>query len=420
MLNNWVKISLLNFQSTNVVRFINATLAYLVTAVALFVIFQWLRYQVPAAVLQDILSFFFISAVASGIEPGTAKAYLLMQNTNVGKSNIGLLSLLLVSTIKAFLASPFFAVVWFLTNSGDASNFWYIAWTPILIIIGFITTDLRVIIDAGERYTHAVWLKQGSLSLGMLVLASAYMAGMSLDIAIGAALLSRLLWLMAFLLMEHHHFGRTATSIIEPLVSVEQRRWLDLALTSVLAAISGSIDRILVFMYLPAAEASSFFIISELLTKFWLLPYVLGPIVFAKWATGADGSSFTRGAHVIIVTAGVTFVTIVAFAVYLYPHYIRIILGEAFDVYGIVLFSMAIVIVSTSQIYLAELQGRGRAKQVVNVFLFITILSVPLFYFCIQVFSLQGLYSAWVIKATIECAFLYYIVTRTMHYEPSR
>ncbi len=409
MYNDLVKIKLLYFQSTNAVRFVNATLAYLLTALVLFVAFQWLRYQISATVLQDVLSFFFISAVASGIEPGTTKAHLLAQNARVDKVNIGLMSMLIVNTIKALLASPFFALVWFATNSGDTNVLLYIAWTPILVIIGFITTDLRVLVDVGERYTHAVWLKQGSLSLGMLVLASAYIAGMSLDAAIGVALFTRLLWLVVFLLLERHHFGPTGTSVIEPLIRVEQRRWLDLALTSVLAALSGSIDRILAFRYLPAAEASSFFVISELLTKFWLLPYVLGPIVFAKWATGADGKSFTRGAHNIIVAVGVTFVTIVAFAVYIYPHYIRNILGEAFDVYGIVLFSMAIVIVSSSQILAAELQGRGLAKQVVNVFLLITILSVPLFYFCIQIFSLQGLYSAWVIKTTIECAFLFYI-----------
>ena len=412
MYNNWVKIKLLYFQSANAVRFVNATIAYLATALMLFVIFQWLRYQIPANVLQDILSFFFISAVASGIEPGTAKAYLLAQNASVDKVNIGLLSMLTVNTIKAILASPFFALVWFVTNSGDTNVLLYIAWTPILVIIGFITTDLRVIIDADGRYAHAVWLKQGSLSLGMLVLASAYMAGMSLDDAIAAALAIRLLWLLVFLLLERHHFGRSMSSIIGPLVSVDQRRWLDLSLTSVLAALSGSIDRILAFRYLPAEEASSFFVISELLTKFWLLPYVFGPIVFAKWVTGAGGKSFTRGAHVVIITAGATFVLVVALAVYVYPQYMRNVLGEAFDVYGIVLFSMAIVIVSTSQIIVAELQGRGHSKEVTRAGILMTLLAIPLFYIFIQVFMLHGLYLAWVIKTVIECALLYYILIK--------
>jgi len=407
MLGGLIRIKLPHIQAEVVSRFLNATVSYLVTAATLFITFQWLRHQISANALQDILSFFFIAGLASSIEPGTVKAHLLSQSDHADKKNIELLCMLVVCTSKALLVSPFVAMVWFLTDVGEASFLWYLAWTTPLVIIGFITTDLRVIVDAGGRYAHAVWLKQGSLSLGMFVLAVVYkLGGSSIDIAIGAALFTRALWLVIFFLLEHDQFARTTHSIIGPLINADNRRWLDFALTSVLAALSGSIDRILAFRYLPANVASSFFVISELLTKFWLLPYVFGPIVFAKWATGADGSYFTRSAHFVIVALGTIYVAIVTLTVSIYPTYLYNLVGEAFNVYGIVIFSIAIVIVSTSQIFAAELQGRGCARQVVYVFLIITILSVPLFYYCIQFFSIQGVYFAWITKTMIECIFL--------------
>ena len=52
--------------------------------------------------------------------------------------------------------------------------------------------------DANGRYASAIWLKQGSLAIGLLTLALAIASRLSMQVALAISLLVRLFWLGIF------------------------------------------------------------------------------------------------------------------------------------------------------------------------------------------------------------------------------
>lgn len=382
------------------------TFSYCATAAVFVTVLVLLKRILPPDELQGVLGYIFISGLAAGIEPGTAKAQLLRADSHVGAFRFAFPWLFIGSVGKAILLSPLLIAAWLLTSHGALGTSTIVMWSPAVVAIGFMTTDLRTTFDANGRYASAIWLKQGSLSLGLLSLAAAVCIGLSLQIALAISLFMRLIWLVCFIVRGGQYLEQKALNRINILSESVDRRWIDLALTSVLATVGGSLDRIIAFKYLNASDATSYYIVYELLSKFWLFSYIFGPVVFAKHARYQDQSQFVAVAAFSLTGLGIVFVTAVTLVSTYWPQIIGYISDGIEPSLGISLFAGAIVLTSLSMVFNAYLQGMGRTRAVVTISFVSVIVSAISFYAFISYAALYGIYLAWLVKAALELAMI--------------
>jgi|GEM_PF-1886871 len=367
---------------------------YLVAALTVLATVIWLRRAIAPEALRGFLGLVVFATLTSGLEPATAKADALR-----GGAATDLRSILAVSALKALIASPLLALVW---RYGDPDLGWTaLAWTPAMTVAGFCATDARVRLDLTGRHTLAVGLKQGSLA-GGLVLAGALLAlGWSLPWAIGLSTLVRLTLVGVLLLVERPTGGTPPAGDTRKLWS--DRRWFDMAAVSVIAAVSGSADRVFGLRFLPAAAYGAYYVAYEVISKFWLIPYVLTPILFARQASGADNRRFSRVAWGLTALAGAAFLAALTTMALIWPSLAIPLTGAPLDG-PTCAFALAIVLGAFTQLRIAELQGQGASRRALVVSLLSAAMAMAAFYVGASRFGLTGLFLAWPLKAAFELA----------------
>ncbi|MEO8926958.1 MAG: hypothetical protein ABI306_07320 [Caulobacteraceae bacterium] len=373
--------------------------AYLVTALAAAVAILVLRRTISPAALQGALGFFFIAAIAAGIEPATVKAAVLRGGPDGPLPATGASVYLAVGAVKALAAAPLLAILWrFADPRIPLAD---LLWLPAVALAGFAATDLRVLFDLRGRHAAAIWLKQGSLAGGLAVLAVLVGAGLPLFWAIGVSTGARLglvAWVVAAL-----PSGKAPVRFTLMRRLLGDVRWMELAAASVVAALSGSTDRILALRYLPAPTYASYFLLYELFSRFWLLPYLLTPILFARLASGRESTVFIRRAWLGTAAAGAAFVAAAAGAVFLTPALLDRFVGTAFGPPAIA-FAAAVVIGALTQLRIAELQGRGAARRAIVVVGLCAVFSAVAFFVMVRHMGATGLMMAWLVKSVVELA----------------
>lgn len=369
--------------------------AYLTTAVVVLVVILTLRHSVAPGILQRCLGFVFIATLAAGLEPATAKAAALRV--------AGLLdapALLTISVLKGALASPILAVIWRTADPNLAiAN---LAWLPLVCIAGFTATDLRVLFDLEGRHALAIWLKQGSLAIGVLLLAALVLAGAPLFWAIGVSTMGRLLVsaLAAFKALRGAWRPPSRAALIG---LVGDRRWIELAGASVISAVSGSTDRVVGLRFLGPGAWAGYYLVFEILTKFWFIPYMLSPIIFARRAAGERQDPLISRAWTLTALAGVAFLAVLAGTMALFPLQVARFVGFPFG-WPVLAFAAAVVIASFTQLKIAALQGAGEATRAVLVITFGAVVSAVLFLIFVRRFGAVGLLEAWLVKSVLEFA----------------
>lgn len=369
--------------------------AYVLAAATILGAVVIVRGLVAPATLRGFLAFVFIASLAAGLEPGTAKADALDPDHRAG-----LPAILAVSALKGLLAAPILILVW---RFADPTVGWgALASTPGLCIAGFCVTDLRVLHDLRGRYALAVGLKQGSLAGGVALTGGLLAAGVSLAPAVAASTLARLALAAAAGLDEQARRGVSPSWADIRRLAVDPR-WLDLAAVSAIAAVSGSADRVFGLRFLDAAAYGGYFLIFELFSKFWLIPYVLAPIVFARQAAGQEAGAFLRGAWGFTAVAGAVFLAALAGWLWLAPATLARLVGAAFGP-ATLMFGAGVVIGSFVQLRIAALQGEGASRRAAVVSAFSALFSLALFYVAARTWGAAGLLSAWLVKSLVELA----------------
>lgn len=377
---------------------------YLAAAVAVLGTVFVLRALVPAAMLSRFLGFVLIASLAAGLEPGTVKAAALGK-AGVEGATPG--AYLVAGAIKGLAASPILALLWrFADPAVPAAT---LAWTPALAVAGFWATDLRARLDLGGRYAVAIGLKQGSLAGGVALAGVLIALEVPAPGAIGISSLARLVFL-GFVADRmgggdvHRSTGWASTGrqVGELLAD---RRWIELAAVSVIAAASGGADRLFGLRYLSPRAFAGYYLIYELFSRFWLLPYLLSPILFARRAAGAADGGFARAAWGLVGLAGAAYLMMTAGLVAWAPALLRQVLGASFGP-ATLAFATAVVLNSFSQLRVAELQGAGRSRRAALAIALGAALSIPLFFVAARAFGGGGLLLAWLAKSTLELAAL--------------
>ena len=278
--------------------------AYLSTsAVTLAVLFAFARHG-DATLLRSMLGAQFVASLAAGLEPATAKALALRAPGFDAPAAATVRGILVASSLKALVASPVLAFVWRLSDPG--AGWPLLLCVPLVCIAGFGATDLRVVFDLQGRHAEAIWIKQGSLGGGLIILAIMAASGAPMPLALAVASLARIATTLLVAV--------SATASRGPVSGVSLRdmlrdpRWMSLAGASVVAAVGGSADRVFGLRYLSADDWAGYYALYEVFSKFWFIPYVVAPIVFARAAAGLDSARVGRLAWRMTTVAGMTFV----------------------------------------------------------------------------------------------------------------
>ncbi len=371
---------------------------YVVTALVVAgVIFAMRRVGAPA-LLQSVLSVFLIASLSAGLEPGTVKAEVLGGGLDRLRSR-GLGPLLATGALKALVASIPLALIWRLADPKMALP--VLAWTPLIVVAGFVATELRALFDVEGRYALAIGLKQGSLAGGLALLAVLLMAGVPLFWAVGLSSVARITLAAAFAWSQrqdaHVDLAASVTALLR------DPRWLELAGASAIAALGGSIDRILGLRFLPAAQYNAYFLAYEVLCRFWLITYLINPILFARRAAGQPTATFIRAAWGLVAVAGIGFIAVVALALMVAPALIARLLGADFG-WGILALTVAIVITAFTQLRMAELQGVGATRRAALLIGLCAVISASVTFVMIRALGAAGLLWGWLVKAALEFA----------------
>ena len=376
---------------TLVVRAVVVVGAYVTTALAVLLVVVVLRHAVSPVALRDVLGFYFISALASGLEPATVKASVLRNGSP--PDNLG--GVLGASAIKALAVSPILGVIWRFADPG--APFAVVLLLPLVVVAGFWATDVRVLLDLRGRHAWAVWLKQGSLAGGFVLLAALTGVGLSLCWAVLVSSLARLIPLAAIAMANGRGGGRGLVA----LKLLRDRRWVELAAVSAIAAAGGSIDRILALRYLPAASYGGYFLLYELFSRFWLIPYLITPVLFASLAAGRSSRALMARAWRLTLAAGAAFVVVVAVVAVASPAITLPLLGLPFGA-PVIAFAAAVGVAALTQLRIAELQGLGAARRTLVVTALGALVSAVVFFIGVRSMGIDGLLWAWLVKSLVE------------------
>ncbi|MEO7026052.1 MAG: hypothetical protein ABI056_00700 [Caulobacteraceae bacterium] len=301
---------------SQVARVASPATAYLVTAAAMLVSVVWLRRILPPAELRSALGFFFIAALSAGLEPATVKARALLSARAPDVRAVAT-----ASAIKALAATPILALVWKLADPDlPAAG---LAWLVPTVVAGFWATEFRVLLDLQGRHGAAIWLKQGSLALAFLGAALGLAAGLPIGFALALATAPRLILPLAVARGARRRQPKSTTAM----ALWRDSGWMAMALTSALAAGGGSIDRMLGLRLLPAEVFAGYYLLYEFLSRFWVLPYLATPILFARLAGGRQSEALNRSLWVGCLLAGAGLVAVAAAAVAGAPRTLGALLG---------------------------------------------------------------------------------------------
>jgi hypothetical protein len=379
--------------------------AYLSTsAITLAVLYLFARHG-DAALLRTVLAAQFIASLAAGLEPATVKA-LALGGPGFAPRAASRRMILVASGFKALAASPVLALVWRLSD--PAAGWWLLACTPLVCIAGFAATDLRVLFDLEGRHAEAIWLKQGSLGGGLVILALLAAMKAPMPIALAVASLARIAFALAVARVDAGARSRVEVTLGAML---SDPRWMSLAGASVVAAIGGSTDRVFGLRYLSADAWAGYYALYEVLSKFWFTAYVVTPIVFARTAAKIDSRPVSRIAWRVTAVAGVLFVIAVGATLLVFPALPEHLLGSRLDggvpPLAIVAFAAAVAIGSLGQIRIAQLQGQGATQRSLAIMATSAAVTTALFYAAARAFGVAGLLYAWLAKSTIDLALTY-------------
>ena len=364
--------------------------AYLVTGLTVMLMVVALRQTLPPPTLRELLGFYFVAALAAGLDPGTAKALFIGESREAG-----LAAVLGASALKALVVAPVLGVVWRFAAPGLPLAI--LLTTPLIVIAGFWATDVRVLLDLRGRHASAVWLKQGSLAAGFVLAAILVGSGLPLLWAVLISSLARL----SLPVLAGWTDQPLSTGTRSAIGLLSQTPWIAFAGVSVLGAAGGSIDRVVALRWLPAANYSGYYLLYELFSRFWLLPYLLTPILFARIVAGQGGGVFAAWSWRFTWFAGFAFVIWVAGVAFCAPGLLHGLLGVSFGL-PTVAFAGAIAISALTQLRVAELQAAGGARHALLATLAGTLVAVVAFGFGVRHMGVDGLLWAWLLKSAAE------------------
>jgi O-antigen/teichoic acid export membrane protein len=366
--------------------------AYVVTFLFGVGVILVLRRTASAAEVGHVLSYYAVTQLASGVEPGATKARLL-----TGQEARGRLALTAAAP-KALIGALLLSLIW---RFADSSVPWTaLLCTPLIAFAGLATTELRVGLDARGEHALAQALKQSSQIIGLLVVGAAVLAKLPFVLGVGAAALVRIAIALALVWREAPASG---SAVME---NLRHPMWWMLAGGSLVGSVGGNIDRWVAQHDLAPQVFATYFLLYEPLVRFWVIPYLLDPIIFARRAARLPTGDLLLAAWALVATGFAGLLGVVWFAMTFLPRLTESYLGGPV---GFLIYPLAVGIGLNgfSQIAMSQLQSAGRVRAGLTATSITLVVSAALFGLLIPRFGLAGLAYGWLARSIIELAVIF-------------
>lgn len=392
-------------------RYHNAFAAYCSAAlVQLFFLWHFNLYSSPGT-LRSVLGFVFISQIALGLEPGAVKGAVL--SGQLTESDVVPLQLISTSPLfKAITITPLIVVLWYLGLDTEIKLQFIFFWTVSLFALGFCTNEMRSVLDLYGSYGAAVWLKQGGSSFSFLILFFSFIMTRSIELSFTVSLIARALLLVAFIFFYRKYLTGFQKRPLHDSKRKRDRQWRTLMAASVLSAIGGSSDRFAAFRYLTPQEVGIYVLVYEAFTKIWLVPYLVGPIIFVQYARGSHQNRLFFNSVTGIAIGTIGLILGLLFINLALPEFFGAVKIEKNLVPYLAVFLAAISVSAVAQLFVARIQGSGSGGLVPTALSAHLVISLVLFWASSMHFGLKGLFIAWLIKSAIELVSFVFILNR--------
>ena len=390
-------------------RFLGLISAYSATAVILVASLAYASKHLSSTTLSTFLSLVFLTSLTSGLEIGTAK-HVLHSDHNLPFARSPNLSFIAEAAKIGVVTSVPIAIILHLQGNIPAKPATLLLVAILVAIPGYLSTELKVFLDARGFHLRGILIKQAGLCLAFISYIICFAFAKRVEYASLAACALRMLLILTVLStsidgLKIRSFA-DSQSFFSRSSSLPIMKFM---VASILTCLSGSIDRIIALNVLSPLSASSYFAVFEVLSKFWLLPYIISPIVYSKTATKKAISGYLRDALFLIAITGLLYIFLSVAASAVLRHMFLPL--QRIEILSIFLMSTAIVISSFTQIILSYVQALGRHRIVLSTIVISMVSSCILFPLCYYLFGLSGFYSAWLMKSTAEILFLFLFLT---------
>jgi hypothetical protein len=383
-----------------------AGLAYGTTALAQIGALFCLKALLPVDQLVLAMQFLFFSQMLAGIDPATVKADLL-QKTASKSQRFNISAAVYVPIVKAIAVALVIGPAWFVSFPSTGGFLLIASWALALACVGFATTEFRTALDAVGCYGAGLWLKQGGLSLGAIVIVATVYSGASWDMAATLSIAARIFWLLLF--YKVYACFLDWSEGIAKLFSAYwmDQRWMHIAGASILSAISGSVDRWVAFQYFSPQETAFYVLLFEIFSKFWLISYVAAPIVFSEYATKRDGPRLFKQTTILISACGFAMLVFSLVILGLQVDWVAAFFSYTPTLWPTLAFVASVILSALTQLGIARLQGLGLTGQASNALMVGMIFTVPLFWWSAMMYGMAGLLTAWLVKALVEFCLIF-------------
>lgn len=407
-MNNYINL-LINYLNKNLLKSFNLIVSYLISGIVLIGALAIFNNN-QSLNAETITNFILLVTLAGGFELGLVKSTLI----NLGNSRnrfFNKLSLISKVSVRAIIPSIIVFILWSFLNN-DIYFLLKIIFSYCLCIIGILSSELRVIFNNNGNHSTAVWTKQGGITLGVLTFVISISLGYDDVISLGMYFLVRTLYLiLLFYRLDKIKHSDKEIVFDKNYIS----GWKNIFGLSLLAVISGNIDRVLISYFLDPIVVLNYFLIYEILTKYWLIAVIVNPIIFVQYAGGGNG--ILSGIGIIKILGIISTISILTFIIFvnLYPVFFNNILNISIKNLFIILFFIAIVINCVTQIVSTLLLSRGYARSLLIISIIVTLVITPILVYAIIHFGINGLLVTWLIKSCFEGALFGTIILKERH-----
>jgi O-antigen/teichoic acid export membrane protein len=182
--------------------------------------------------------------------------------------------------------------------------------------------------------------------------------------------------------------------------------WWMLAGGSLVGSVGGNIDRWVAQHDLAPQVFATYFLLYEPLVRFWVIPYLLDPIIFARRAARLPTGDLLLAAWALVATGFAGLLGVVWFAMTFLPRLTESYLGGhvGFLIYPL---AVGIGLNGFSQIAMSQLQSAGRVRAGLTATSITLVVSAALFGLLIPRFGLAGLAYGWLARSIIELAVIF-------------
>lgn len=403
---------LVHFFSTNKARSFHIVGSYAISAIVLIGALAIFNNNQSLISPEIITNFVLIVALAGGLELGLVKSYLV--NLEGTRSQLFSTTVLIEKvSLRAFIPSVFIFLLW--VNLGpDPGILQKFIFSYGFCLIGLLSSELKVIFNNIGLHSSAIWTKQGGITFGILSFMCGIYLGFGLTISLIMYFLARIFWLA--LLFYRYDKIRVGNKIVT-FENADIAGWQNMFALSSLAIISGNIDRILVAYFLVAGLGITYFLIYEIFTKYYVIAYIINPIIFVRYADGGDGLISVRNLLKVLCALAMISVGILILFVSYNPDFFNSVFNINIGNLYIVVFFMAIVINSVTQTVSTLLQSWGYTEYLLKYSIIVTLVMFISFTFAITEFGLNGLLVTWLIKSLFEAALITSLFFRKEKYQ---